>query len=241
MNQEPDKDKITEYAQIITELCNNLPCKYSVKELSCDVLADLPKNGVYVVLDNKQFDFGLPRIVRVGTHTGKDNLPNRIKNHFLSDDKDSSIFRKNIGLALLEQDNSSDDLFKKQWKTDFKDTNKNKNWKNPDFNFGFEYLEKKDALEKRVTDYMKKNLSFAVIEIKGSSQDKIREKCLDLEGKLISTLSWDNKLNQKSFNNWLGKYSPEMKIKESGLWLIQKLYKTPFHSENELDIIKGRR
>ena len=96
MKQEVDKDEIRKMAEQVTKLCNNLTCKYDVNELSCNVLAGLPKNGVYVIFDKTQRDFGLPRIVRVGTHTGKDNLPNRIKNHFLSEDKDSSIFRKNV-------------------------------------------------------------------------------------------------------------------------------------------------
>lgn len=240
MKQEVDKDEIRKMAEQVTKLCNNLTCKYDVNELSCNVLAGLPKNGVYVIFDKTQRDFGLPRIVRVGTHIRKDNLTNRIKNHFLSEDKDSSIFRKNVGLALLEKDGSTDDLFKKQWKTDFKDANKRKYWIDPDFNYGFEYLEKKAPLEKRVTDYMKENLSFAVIEITGEDFEEIKKCCLKLEEKLIATLSLDNKLNQKLFPNWLGNFSPENKIKESGLWLVQKLYKKTFQSENELNILKGR-
>jgi hypothetical protein len=40
---------------------------------------------------------GTDRIVYVGTHTGPGNLPARLAEHFVRENKDRSIFRGNIG------------------------------------------------------------------------------------------------------------------------------------------------
>lgn len=58
---------------------------------------------------------GRDRIVRLGTHTGNNQLRSRLKQHFLTENKDRSIFRKNIGRALL---NKRNDLFLKYWELD---------------------------------------------------------------------------------------------------------------------------
>jgi hypothetical protein len=58
---------------------------------------------------------GTNRIVRIGTHTGNDQLRSRLKQHFLIENKDRSIFRKNIGRALLNKDH---DPFLGQWELD---------------------------------------------------------------------------------------------------------------------------
>ena len=55
------------------------------------------------------------RVVRVGTHTGANQLPSRLAQHFLKPNKDRSIFRKNIGRALL---NRAHDPFLEQWEID---------------------------------------------------------------------------------------------------------------------------
>src|SRR6476646_10177585 len=75
----------------------------------------LPLNGLYFLFENGETAHGTNRIVRVGTHTGKDQLPSRLKQHFLVENKDRSIFRKNIGRALLNKDN---DPFLSDWELD---------------------------------------------------------------------------------------------------------------------------
>jgi len=55
------------------------------------------------------------RIVRIGTHTGENQLCSRLFQHFLTENKDRSIFRKNIGRALLNKDK---DLFLEKWEID---------------------------------------------------------------------------------------------------------------------------
>lgn len=73
-------------------------------------------------------EFSSPRIVRIGTHK-ENNFKTRISEHFLlnesrmkfthmnSKPSDRSIFRKNIGRALLNKQRDSDYL--KVWETDF--------------------------------------------------------------------------------------------------------------------------
>ena len=71
-------------------------------------------------------------------------------------------------------------------------------------------------LEQEISIYMQKNLSFVVFEV----EEKDRR--ISIESKIISTLSNDKTIPSK---DWLGNYSIQPKIKESGLWLVQELYK----------------
>ena len=63
----------------------------------------IPNNGIYVLFQKGEAGHGLDRIVRIGTHTGENQLRSRLKQHFLTENKDRSIFRKNIGRALLNK------------------------------------------------------------------------------------------------------------------------------------------
>lgn len=58
---------------------------------------------------------GTNRIVRVGTHRKENQLPGRLEEHYLHENKDRSIFRKNIGRALLNRDH---DPFLEYWELD---------------------------------------------------------------------------------------------------------------------------
>ncbi len=83
----------------------------------------------------------------------------------------------------------------------------------------------KSSVEKKISDYMQKNFFFAVIKI----DDK--DKRLSLESKIISTVSLCKECGPSK--NWLGLSSPKEKIRESGLWLVNELYKEPL---SETDI-----
>lgn len=65
---------------------------------------DIPANGIYVLFEEGESGHGGDRIVRVGTHTGDNQLRSRLKQHFINENKDRSIFRKNIGRAILSKD-----------------------------------------------------------------------------------------------------------------------------------------
>jgi len=98
-------------------------------------LEQLPKNGIYFFYESgEKWEHGgiSPRIVRAGTHK-QGNFRSRIKDHYLLDESkinfssetpkhsDRSIFRKNIGRALL---NRNRDNYLEVWDIDFtyKDT-----------------------------------------------------------------------------------------------------------------------
>ena len=181
--------------------------------------SEIPKNGIYILFEKEEIGHGGDRIVRVGTHTGIDQLRSRLKQHFLKENKDRSIFRKNIGRAILSQNS---DLFLEQWEWDLT-TRANKD----------KYLplldqEKKNSIEKQVSAYIQEAFSFAVFRVDS------KELRLDLESKIISTVSLCDEC--KPSTGWLGLSSPKYKIQESGLWLVNELYKTPLGDE-ELHVL----
>ena len=180
----------------------------------------MPKNGIYILFEKDENGHNGERIVRIGTHTGQNQLPSRLKQHFINENKDRSIFRKNIGRALL---NKNKDSFLDWWEKDLT-TRKAKEKFSPSIDF-----EKQKEIEKLVTKYLQDNLSFIVFGI----EDK--NKRLEFESKIISTISLCDEC--KPSQNWLGNFSPKDKIKESGLWLVNELYKKPFE-EGELRLFE---
>jgi len=76
---------------------------------------DIPLNGIYVLFEKGELAHNTNRIVRIGTHTGNNQLRSRLQQHFINENKDRSIFRKNIGRALLTKDK---DPFVKIWEFD---------------------------------------------------------------------------------------------------------------------------
>ena len=69
---------------------------------------DIPfENGIYIMFETDEYFEETNRIVRIGTHKADGRLKSRLKDHFLRRNKDGSILRKNIGLALLHKENDS--------------------------------------------------------------------------------------------------------------------------------------
>ena len=67
---------------------------------------EIPKNGIYIIFENGEKYKNLDRIVRVGTHTGNNQLRSRLNQHFIKENKNRSIFRKNIGRCFLNKENN---------------------------------------------------------------------------------------------------------------------------------------
>jgi hypothetical protein len=179
---------------------------------------NIPKNGIYILFENKEMAHGGDRIVRIGTHTGNNQLFSRLNQHFLNENKDRSIFRKNIGRAIL---NKKKDPFLKEWELDLTTREaKDKLLNSID-------LEKRKQIEKEVTKYIQDNFSFIILSI----EDK--EKRLEIESKIISTVS--SCKDCEPSKNWFGLSSSKEKIRKSGLWLVNELYKEPL---NEIDLIE---
>lgn len=179
---------------------------------------DIPKNGIYILFQKSETGHGCNRVVRIGTHTGINHLRSRLKQHFLSENKDRSIFRKNIGRALL---NKKGDPFIKQWEIDLTTREaRDQHLHLIDSNY-------QEKIEREVSKYIKDNFSFVVFEVKE------KETRLQLESKIISTVSLCDEC--KPSDSWLGNYSTKEKIIKSGLWLVNELYKSPL---DETDIIR---
>ncbi len=77
--------------------------------------------------------------------------------------------------------------------------------------------QKQAAIEDKVTEYMHDNFSFAVFEV-----DKKQDRML-FESRIISTVS--NCGECGGSEKWLGNHSPKEKIRQSGLWLVNELWK----------------
>ena len=180
----------------------------------------MPLNGIYVLFERGEKGHERDRVVRVGTHTGDNQLRSRLKQHFINENKDRSIFRKNIGRAIL---NKKKDAFLSSWEIDL--TTKEARDK---FSSKIDF-EKQRETEKKVSKYIQDNFSFVVF------QAEDMKKRLELESKIISSISACDECNASS--EWLGNFSPKEKIRESGLWLVSELYKTELTKE-DLDLLE---
>jgi len=210
--------KMSEECKWLHEILEELPLiKYPFR------LELLPLNGVYFFYEEGEvWGHGGEklRIVRIGTHKGN-NFRNRIAEHFLINEKkmsfdrnnpkpsDRSIFRKNIGRALL---NKNKDPYLKIWEIDFLPR------ANRDKYSDLRDIEKEKSIEKQITEILRNNFFFRFVIIE-NEDGRIGSK--GLESKLIGTVSRCTMC--KPSMNWLGNYSPKKQIRTSGLWLIQHL------------------
>lgn len=200
---------MSEICQRVHSLFNSLPRqRFPFSEET------IPHNGIYILLENGEHAHGSDRIVRVGTHTGANQLRSRLRQHFLNENKDRSIFRKNIGRAMLQK---AGDPFLEQWEWDLT-TRKAKEHYLPLLD-----MDKQHSIEQAVSEYIQRNLSFVVFRVDG------KEERLEWEQKIISTLSWCKECRPSP--NWLGRRSPKQKIRDSGLWLVNGLYQEPLAKE----------
>jgi hypothetical protein len=185
----------------------------------------LPLNGIYLLFEKGETAHGANRIVRVGTHTGNDQLRSRLKQHFLVENKDRSIFRKNIGRAFLNRDR---DPFLSDWELDLTAR------KAKDQYSGRVDMARQQAIERRVSDYIQSSFSFVAVP----ADEK--EQRLRIEARLISTISFCETCRPST--SWLGRFSPKEKIKKSGLWLVNELYGQSLSNEefSELKDLKSR-
>lgn len=202
-------------------------------------LEQLPMNGIYFFYEKGEVwghGGNKPRIVRVGTHK-EGNFRSRIREHYLLDESqmnldinkpkpsDRSIFRKNIGRALLNRDK---DDYLRIWNIDFT-PRKNKE------SFGhLRDIAKEKRIELMITEILRENFSFRFIAI-NSNVKRIGSK--GLESAIIGTIAKCQLC--KPTDQWLGKHSPVQKIRESGLWLVQHLKANPITEIDKEIILKA--
>lgn len=79
------------------------------------------------------------------------------------------------------------------------------------------------ATEQQISDYIKENISFAVIEVRDKKQ---RE---EMEKRLIATLAQAEDFCPS--DNWLGKYCEAKQIANGKLWNVQGLKAEPLNEE----------
>ena len=206
----------------MNEVCNKLHCIFNnVERFNFPFDKNkIPENGIYVLFEKGEKGHGLDRIVRIGTHKGNNKLRSRLFEHFLNENKDRSIFRKNIGRALL---NKEKDLFLKIWELDLT-ARKARN----EFSREIDFVKQKE-IEKKVSERIQGTFSFTVFEVPE------KDKRLKFESKLISTISLCEECYPSK--DWLGLFSPLDKIRESGLWQVNELYKNPLN-ENEFNELR---
>jgi len=180
----------------------------------------IPKNGIYILFEKGEKGHGFDRIVRIGTHTGDNNLRSRLKQHFLVKNKDRSIFRKNIGRVIL---NKNKDPYLEKWELCLTSKEAREKY------LHIVDLEKQKQLEEEISSYIQKNFQFVVLPIEN------KDKRLGIESKIISAVSLCKECGPS--NRWFGKFSPKDKIRESGLWLVNELGKVAL-SEKELEEVK---
>jgi hypothetical protein len=180
---------------------------------------DLPDNGIYVLFEEGEHAHGNRRIVRVGSHTGTNQLRSRLIQHFVSEVKDRSIFRKNVGRCLLNRDN---DPFLASWELDLTSRDARVAYA------GKIDFAKQKEIECQVSEYIRSHFTFVVFEI----PDK--DKRIELESKITSTISLCTDCVPSK--KWLGCHSPKAKIRESGLWQVNELYKMPLSDSDISDL-----
>ena len=170
----------------------------------------IPANGIYVMFEEGETFEGLDRIVRVGTHNGDNNLFKRLEEHYVNENKNRSIFLQRVGDALLNKENNP---YFKVWNV------------NATAKEAQERVAGKvdSVLEAQITEeavtHIRKKITFVVFAVE---EEKDRKKW---EKKLIGTLSNAAKTGEiKASDGWLGNFSTEPKVKESGLWQTQGLY-----------------
>jgi len=202
-------------------------------------LETLPKNGIYFFYqegENWGHGENNPRIVRVGT--SKDgNFQSRIAEHYLIDESkmnfnahkpaphERSIFRKNIGRALL---NKRKDNYLNIWELDLTSHKAREEHQTK------RDIEKEKKIESEITQLLRNNFYFKYIELDSQTP---RMGKTGLESALIGTLAQCPLC--KASKDWLGKYSSKPQISEGKLWLIQHLKAKPITEQDRETIARA--
>jgi len=175
----------------------------------------IPHNGIYMMFERGEYAHGGDRIVRIGTHTGDKQLKSRVFQHFENENKNRSILRKNIGRCFLNREHSS---YLPIW--DLDTTTKAKK----ELYVDVIDREFEKELESHISQYIQTNLSFCLLNVPH------KEDRLYYEARLIGVVSGCPQCS--SSLNWLGRFSPVQKIRESGLWQVMALYSCPLSDDD---------
>ena len=179
------------------------------------------KNGLLIVFEDGEKYGEYDRIVYVGINKKSGSLPGRIQ-EFISGSKDGVVLRKYIGEALLRKDGDS---YARIWAKDASSPEKLRR-------IDTLYDPKKKKTEFRVSSYLKKHMSFSVIEIPNSTRRSL------LQSELVSTLQ--EAYSQSSVSStWLGRYHSDPKIRSGALWMIGNANSRSFNEEELQTFLKA--
>lgn len=202
-------------------------CQYLHEQLSRlprlgqEDLVRVPPNGVYVVFETGEEGHNGERIVRVGTHTGPNNLPSRIREHLYKQNKDRSIFRKHVGRCLLAK---ASDPFLSQWEIDLTTL------QTREANAHRIDMVRLREVERIVSDYMTTHFSFSVLPF-----DTLADR-LHIEAAFLSTIFTCSDCGPST--TWLGRFHPNSAtIRQCGLWNIRSLTGTALKLDEAKRII----
>ena len=155
----------------------------------------LPKQGLYFFYEDGEITShtGKPRIVRVGTHGPNRTLKRRLRDHY-NGNREGSIFRKELGSALLKRSGASEDQIR-EWR---KKRKLSRSWHT------FE------KIERQVSEILRLKFTFKALSV------DTEEERSHLEETIIPTLAACSKCQPS--NDWLGKFAWKETIISSGLW-----------------------
>jgi hypothetical protein len=205
------------------ELMDRLEVKRGGKNTlkDCDGRMGWPKRGIYFFFEEGEtrWDTELPRVVRIGTHaikTRKENkeggtkLWTRLKQHkgngmigeIQKGNHRGSIFRKHVGLALIDNDCTNNDIseFSKEHWGKGQSANR-------------EIKKAEEPLEIKVSQKIC-DMPFLVLDVPTCEERK------SIERESIRLLTYPKPIDPPSMN-WLGGKTRSPKIKESGLWNVE--------------------
>ena len=200
-------------------------------------LERLPGNGIYFFYEEGEvWGHGGDqlRIVRIGTHTGPGNLRSRISETYLLDERrlnlgpekakpaDRSVFRKNLGRALLNRDGGD---YLQVWEIDFTLRAKRDQVRQ------LRDVVKERRLEKEISRLLRDRFSFRAIAVDD------RTKRTQLEKHLIGAVAGCALC--RASHDWLGRRSPQTKIREGNLWQMQNLNADPLGPRDKEAVLRA--
>lgn len=177
----------------------------------------LPENGIYLFFERGEEialdGWTVDRVVRVGTHRADGNFPGRIRQHYgnksnLGGNKNSSVFRKHLGGALLRRQDP-DHPHLDEWITQGGDRDR--------------------TVEEQVSGVLRNRFTFVCFEAPR------KEDRMELERGLIGLLAAQG--DQGASESWLGHHADHEKVHSSSLWNTQHTGAAGL-SEAEFDRVK---
>jgi len=151
----------------------------------------VPRNGVYLVYEEGELFEGRPRIVRIGTHRAQDGLRRRLRYH-VGGNKNSSIFRKHLGSALLKRLGYAGEEIARWMRQD------TRGWRD---------------VEKAITLELETRFSFSCLHIE-DAPERMRT-----ERQLIASLTCLD--YSPASDHWTGNLAGSLVVRSCGMWNTQ--------------------